>query len=107
MNEEIVIIIYDEVCLTDNIQEQFYVDGMKYKLIYVAETITNSGGDWKWDGQIYCRHGGDNHTSWWIQNRLIQMFLELNGQINDYLVMGDLDLCVYVQEKKRHVQYKK
>ena len=60
--------------------------------------MTNSGV-FNWDGKIYCRHGGFNHTSWWVLSRKIPISLELDQALNEAVVMGDLDVCIYVQEK--------
>jgi len=76
---------------------------MRYKLIYAAQTSTERGGEYKWDGKMFCRHGGDLHKSWWFQSRSNEISLELDGCLCDHLVCGDLDVCVYVKENKKEI----
>ena len=56
-----------------------------------------SDDDFKWDGSIFCRHGGENHPFWWVLHRNFGYFLQMNNTIMDDISIESVDVCIYVR----------
>ena len=64
---------------------------------FISSTVSLNG-NFKWEGKIYCRHGGCNHKSWWVLSRQKKIFLQTTSGFVDDLEYNDLDICVYVMK---------
>ena len=97
-DDEVVIILHNSNVYDSVIPEVVRSHGMTYELRFIACTV-DMEDDFKWDGKIYCRHGKENHKSWWVQNRHKCIFLHtVNGGYND-MEYRSVDVSVYVVEK--------
>ena len=67
-DDQVVIILHDAYENDYVIPEVVTSHGMIYELHFITCTI-DMDGDFKWDGEMYCRHGMEHHRSWWIQKR--------------------------------------
>ena len=67
-DDEVVVILHNSDVYESVIPEMMRSHGKRYELRFIACTV-DMDGTFKWDGKIYCRHGKENHQSWWVQNR--------------------------------------
>ena len=93
--DDIIIIIYDEVELESELEEEIDVNGIAYELRFVSSTFSLDE-EWKWNGSIYSRHGGNMYKSWWVLNRKRQLFLHMDENVLDKINIVNLDVSVYV-----------
>ena len=93
--DQVVIIFHDSREYNSELPEKFVSHGHTYELRFIACTV-DMPGDFKWNGEIYCRHGKEHHKSWWVLNRHKGLFLHtVNGGFND-MEFGNVDVNVYV-----------
>ena len=102
VNDEIFILIFDEVDDDWVIQETLQAYGHVFELRFISSTVSLDG-DFKWNGKMFCRHGGDHHKSWWFMNRKDTSFLQTkDGSFID-VQCNLMDVCVYVRNTRKNM----
>ena len=74
-NDDIIMVICDEVVDEEHLPDLLTVNEFEYELRFISSSFPQDA-PFKWDGKIYCRHGGDNHPSWWVLHRNKNIFLQ-------------------------------
>ena len=59
----------------------------------------------KWNGSIFCRHGGDSYNNWWCQERNGKLSLKTrNGPFSPGFGFEDICISVYVKEVQKNYE---
>ena len=98
-NDEIIIIVYDEWVEGEEIAEYLTLQEEIFELRFISST-ENLDNKYKWDGSIFCRHGGEHHKSWWVHKRHNKRFLQTKSGNCDGVYYSNVDVCVYVTMRK-------
>ena len=96
VNDDIIIVVVDNMDNQTAIEEKLEGHNQVYELRFISCTVTLEG-DYKWNGKIFCRHGGHHHKSWWVLQRHNKFFQQTpNGTFED-IDINEVDICVYVK----------
>ena len=96
-NDDIIMVICDEVVDEEYLPDLLTVNELEYELRFISSSFPQDA-PFKWDGKIYCRHGGDNHPSWWVLHRNKNIFLQTRTGAHDNIDYFFVDVCVYVRK---------